>query len=48
MTREHGGTGLGLPISKHIIEIHKGDIYVESEVNKGSRFIFTLPLIKEQ
>ncbi|MBT4824948.1 GAF domain-containing protein [Candidatus Woesearchaeota archaeon] len=47
MTREHGGTGLGLPISKHIIEIHKGEIYVESKVGKGSSFIFALPLRKE-
>jgi len=46
MTREFGGTGLGLPISKHIIEAHKGKIYVESEVGEGSTFIFTLPIKK--
>jgi signal transduction histidine kinase len=37
------GTGLGLPIAKDIIELHKGRLWVESEVGKGSKFIFTLP-----
>ncbi|MCK5451513.1 MAG: PAS domain-containing protein [Candidatus Omnitrophica bacterium] len=39
------GTGLGLPISKEIVEMHNGKIWVESEKNKGSKFIFTLPVI---
>lgn len=37
------GTGLGLPIAKDIIELHKGKIWVESEIKKGSKFIFVLP-----
>jgi signal transduction histidine kinase/ActR/RegA family two-component response regulator len=42
ITREFGGTGLGLSISKHIVELMGGTIWVESEFNKGSRFIFTV------
>lgn len=38
------GTGLGLFISKSIIDMHKGTINVESEIGKGSTFIFTLPI----
>jgi signal transduction histidine kinase len=37
------GTGLGLPIAKDIIELHKGRIWVESKLGQGSRFIFVLP-----
>ena len=41
---ETGGTGLGLAIARHIVEQQGGQIRVESELNRGSNFLFTLPL----
>lgn len=38
------GTGLGLAITKHIIDLHNGKIYLESEPNKGTKFIIILPI----
>ena len=43
-SREAGGTGLGLSIAKHIVEVHGGHIWVESEVGRGSRFHFSVPI----
>jgi CheY-like chemotaxis protein/anti-sigma regulatory factor (Ser/Thr protein kinase) len=43
-TRRAGGTGLGLPISRHFVAMHGGEIRVESEEGVGSVFTFTLPI----
>ena len=42
-TRTHGGTGVGLSVSKKLVELLGGSIWVESETGKGSIFYFTIP-----
>ena len=39
----HGGMGIGLTIVKHLVELHEGELWVESEAGKGSTFSFLLP-----
>ena len=44
IVRQQTGTGLGLPIARSLIEMHRGKLWLKSQVNRGSTFSFTLPL----
>lgn len=46
-SRQHGGTGLGLSIVKHIVELHGGQVWVDSKVGVGSVFYIHLPMQQE-
>lgn len=47
LTRRYGGTGMGLAVARGIVEGYGGKMWVESEEGKGSKFCFTLPVIKK-
>jgi signal transduction histidine kinase len=47
LSRRYGGTGLGLPISKRLVELHGGELRVSSMLGHGAIFSFTLPIATE-
>lgn len=48
LSRKVGGSGLGLPIAKRLMEAHKGFIWLNSELNQGSTFYLAIPLMSEE
>lgn len=47
LSRKIGGTGLGLPIAKQLVDAHNGGIWVESVINRGSTFAFAIPILSD-
>lgn len=48
LSRQVGGSGLGLPIARQLMESHNGAIWCDSEINKGSRFYFVIPIANDK
>ncbi len=48
ISRKVGGSGLGLPIAKRLMDAHKGFIWLDSELNKGSTFYLALPVMSDE
>jgi signal transduction histidine kinase len=46
VSRKHEGTGLGLPLAKHLADLHGGTLLIESEVNVGTKVTITLPVTR--
>ncbi|WP_195986384.1 PAS domain-containing sensor histidine kinase [Clostridium sp. D53t1_180928_C8] len=46
LTRRFNGSGIGLSLVKSLVKMHKGDIYVESKINEGSKFTIKLPIVQ--
>jgi signal transduction histidine kinase len=46
-SREYEGTGLGLPLCRHLVEMHGGEIYLNSQEGVGTEVLFTIPMNKE-
>ena len=48
LSRKVGGSGLGLPIARQLMESHNGAIWCDSEINKGSKFYFVIPVANDK